>query len=83
MKKNTPSCSIKLGNGVVYKRELAAVNTELGTIINMLSLVLVVGIRPKSVVHAHVDGVMMCNSVLFPEALAIFINLNDSGNAVQ
>ena len=48
----------------------------------MFALVLGVGIGPEGVISPHVDGMVVGDGILLPQALTVLINLDDAGNAI-
>ena len=80
---DTTGFRIELGQGVVNERKFSSVNIEPCPIVDVFALVLGISIGPEGIVRTHVDGMVVGDGILLPQALTVLINLDDAGNSVQ
>ena len=80
---NATSFRIELGQSVVNERKFSSVNIEPCPIVDVFALVLGISVGPEGIVRAHVDGMVVGDGILFPQALTVLINFDDARNAVQ
>ena len=81
--KDAPGFYIELSNSIVDKRKFSSINTKAGSVVDVLSLVFAVGVGPKGVVYAHVDGMVVRNGILLPQAFTVLVNLDQASYTIQ